>query len=121
MSTVASRFGRLIKHLWLPVARNLTHWVIVGTIIAMTGFGPEHWFAAVFHYIRLPEPPQWLDVRAVIVCVGVGIVVADLLFRSRALHREKTASNVAGAGMPNDPAPRRFPTSRRSWSCLSPT
>jgi adenylate cyclase len=105
MSIVASRLGRLIKHLWLPFARNLTHWVIVGTIIAMTGFGPEHWFAAVFHYIRLPEPPQWLDVRAVIVCVGVGIVVADVLFRGRALRREKNASNVAGAGLPsNDPA-----------------
>jgi TolB-like protein len=105
MWIVVSRLGRLIKHLWLPVASNLTHWVIVGTIIAMTGFGPEHWFAAVFHYIRLPEPPQWLDVRAVIVCVGVGIVVADVLFRGRALRREKNASNVASAGLrSNDPA-----------------
>jgi len=110
MSNAAPHFGRLIKNIWVGVARNLTHWVIVGTIIAMTGFGPEHWFAAVFNYIQLPEPvghgwPPWLDVRAIIVSVGVAIVVADVLVRRRALHRQEKIGSASGAGVPStDPA-----------------
>ena len=110
MSNAAPRFGRLIRHTWIGLARNLTHWAIVGTVIAMTGFGPEHWFAAVFHYVQLPEPVghlwSWLDVRAAIVCVGVAIVVADVLFRRRAQRQENKISTVSGAGAPAaDPAP----------------
>ena len=76
----------------------------------MTGFGPEHWFAAVFHYVQLPEPVghfwSWLDVRAAIVCLGVAIVVADVLFRRRAQRQENKISPVSGAGAPStDPAP----------------
>src|SRR6516165_4107200 len=101
MSNAAPQVARSIKQIWVAAAKNLTHWAIVGTIIAVTGFGPEHWFAAVFHYIQLPEPvqhvwPAWLDIRAVIVCVGVAIVVADVLFRRRALRHEKEISNVRG-------------------------
>jgi adenylate cyclase len=105
MLNVALPLGRLIRHIWAPVAKNLSHWAIVGTIIAMTGFGPEHWFAAVFNSMLVPGPiaqawPSWLDVRAVIVCVGVAIVVTDVLLRRRAaLRLEKNINRL-----PADPA-----------------
>jgi adenylate cyclase len=102
MPTAAPPFGRLIKNIWVSVAKNLTHWAIVGTVIAMTGFGPEHWFAAVFRYVQVPEPvghlwPPWLDIRAVIVCIGVAIVVADLLIHRRTLRRETIIADAPGA------------------------
>jgi adenylate cyclase len=94
----------MVKQTWLALARNLTHWAIVGTIIALTGFGPEHWFAAIFRYVQVPDPvermwPAWLDIRVVIVCIGVAIVVADVLFRRRASRRAHAlgAESVAAA------------------------
>ena len=114
MSIAAPPFGHLIKNIWVSVAKNLTHWAIVGTIIAITGFGPEHWFAAVFNYVQVPEPvghlwPPWLDVRAVIVSVGVAIVVVDVLFHRRALRRERNISSVSGASAPPTDAAARIP------------
>ena len=68
----------------------------------MTGFGPEHWFATAFRYVELPQPglvwPSWLDIRAVIVSIGVAIVVADLI--ARRIRRENTAAGPAGAQAP---------------------
>ncbi len=101
---------RLIKHISSAIAKNVTYWAILGTVIAMTGFGPEHWFAAAFRYIEMPESvgnvwPSWLDIRAVIVGVGVAIVVADVLVRRTALRRAQDVINVAGAAAPPvDPA-----------------
>ena len=86
----------LIRHIWVTVAKNLTSWAAVGTIIALTGFGPEHWFAAAFRSGLVW--PSWLDIRAVIVSIGVAIVVADVLVRR--MHREKTVTPPAGAEGP---------------------
>src|SRR5262249_55690734 len=91
MANNAPPHGRLIGHIWVAVAKNLTTWMAVGTLIALTGFGPEHWFAAAFQYIGMsqagPMWPSWLDIRAVIVSIGVAIVVVDVLVRR--MHREK--------------------------------
>ena len=99
MANITPHFGRLIRHIWVTVAKNLTSWVAVGTIVAFTGFGPEHWFAAAFRYVEMPQAglvwPSWLDIRAVIVSIGVAIVVADVLVRR--MHREKGATAPAGA------------------------
>ena len=68
----------------------------------MTGFGPEHWFATAFRYVELPQAglvwPSWLDIRAVIVSIGVAIVVADLI--ARRMRRENTVTGPAGAQTP---------------------
>src|SRR5262245_20799000 len=109
MSNTEPSLGRLINGIWVSAAKNLTHWAIVGTIIAATGFGPEHWFATVLHYIKPPlgnRWPAWLDIRAVIVCVGVAIVVGDVLLRRRALRREQQhVGNAPGNAAPaNDRA-----------------
>jgi adenylate cyclase len=88
--------------MWLAFAKNLTSWAAVGTIVALTGFGPEHWFAAAFRYVEMPQAglvwPSWLDIRAVIVSIGVAIVVADVLVRR--MHRPKTVTGPAGGEAP---------------------
>ena len=98
MANLAPQFGRLVRH----IAKNLTSSVAVGTIIALTGFGPEHWFAAAFRYVEMPQVglvwPSWLDIRALIVSIGVAIVVADVLVRR--MHREKSMTAPAGAEAP---------------------
>ena len=90
---------RLVRHIGIGLARNLTSWVAVGTIIALTGFGPEHWFAAAFRYVDLPQAglglPFGFDARAVIVSIGVAIVVADVLVRRA--RRDGSLSAPAGA------------------------
>ena len=102
MANIAPQFGRLIRPMWVAVAKNLTSWMTVGTIVALTGFGPEHWFAAAFRYVEIPQAglvwPSWLDIRAVIVSIGVAIVVADVLVRR--MHRQKTVTGPAGAQAP---------------------
>jgi adenylate cyclase len=102
MANIAPRPGRVIRHIWVAAAKNLTSWVAVGTIIALTGFGPEHWFATAFRYVELPQAglvwPSWLDIRAVIVSIGVAIVVADLI--ARRMRRENTVTGPAGAQTP---------------------
>lgn len=101
MSNTPLHAGYSAKHLLATVREYVTHWVVVGGIIALTGFGPEHWFADVFHHITVPDRirhlvPSWLDVRAGIVCVGVAIIVADVLFR-RKNPRLAQISNVPSA------------------------
>jgi adenylate cyclase len=102
MANIAPQLGSMIRHIWVAVAKNLTSWVAVGTIIALTGFGPEHWFAAAFRYVDLPQAgllwPSGLDIRALIVSIGVAIVVVDVLVRR--MHREKTVTGPAGAEVP---------------------
>src|SRR5713101_287897 len=102
MADIPPQFGRLIRHIWVAGARNLTSWVAIGMIVALTGFGPEHWFAAAFRYVEMPQAglvwPPWLDIRAVIVSIGVAIVVADVLVRG--MHREKTVTGPAGTEAP---------------------
>jgi adenylate cyclase len=99
MARMETPLGRLIRHTSVALAKNLSSWVAVGTIIALTGFGPEHWFAAAFRYIEMPRAglvlPSWLDVRAVIVSVGVAIVVADVLVRR--MHRPRSVTAPAAA------------------------
>ena len=81
------------------LARSLTSWAAVGTVVALTGFGPEHWFAAAFRSLDSSKagfaPPAWFDVRIFIVLVGVAIVVADLL--ARRLRRTAVETQAAQA------------------------
>jgi adenylate cyclase len=108
MATNVPPLGRLIRHIWVAIAKNLTSWVAVGTIVALTGFGPEHWFAAAFREMPLGLVwPSWLDVRAVIVTIGVAIVVADVLVRR--VQREKALAGPSGS---LEPLPQPGPVTR---------
>jgi adenylate cyclase len=116
MANIAPRPGRLIRHISVTAAKNLTSWVAVGTIIALTGFGPEHWFATAFRYVEMPQAGlawlSWLDIRTVIVSIGVAIVVADLI--ARRMRREKSMAGPAGAEalLPQSDQVLRTPRSR---------
>ena len=78
-----------IKRVVGTVREYVTHWVLAGAIIALTGFAPEHWFANAFHYLSLPEGllrwwPAGFDFRVLIVLVGMSLIAGDVLVRSHA-------------------------------------
>lgn len=83
-----------LRHLLTTGREYLTHWAITGGIIALTGFGPEHWFAGLLGHSAVPGSQKhgWLpafDIRIGLVAVGVAIIVWDVLRRSR--HQKQTA------------------------------
>jgi hypothetical protein len=110
----AAPFGRLIRPIWRTAASNVSSWVFVGTVVALTGFGPEHWFAAALRYVEMPQAglvwPAWLDIRAVIVSIGVLIVVADVLVRR--MRQEQAVAGPAGAEAASPDSGRPTPTLR---------
>lgn len=114
MAKIAPQLRRLTRYTGDAVVRNLTSWVTVGTIVALTGFGPEHWFAAAFRYVEIPQAglvwPSWVDIRAVIVSIGVAIVVADIL--ARRMRREKAVIESAATGAPLAHSLQVIPTLR---------
>jgi len=64
----------------------VTHWTIAGSIVAFTGLSPDHWIGHVLQVV--PEGvrhvfPQGIDYRLVVVGLGVLMIVADILYRSR--------------------------------------
>ena len=90
-------------HLWATAREYLTHWVIAGLILSLTGFVPEEWFAKLVEELALPERvrtlwPEGLDPRAAIFALGVAIIVADIVLRRRvAAHDKGAASHAARA------------------------
>ena len=54
--------------------------------------------------------PSWLDIRAVIVSIGVAIVVADVLVRR--MHRERPVTEPAGTEAPLPQSDQVIPTLR---------
>jgi TolB-like protein len=74
---------------FLTVGREyLTHWVIAGVILTLTGFSPDHWVAGLFNRLSIPASIRhgWLaafDVRVALVAIGVAIIAWDVLRRSR--------------------------------------
>jgi adenylate cyclase len=78
-----------LRHILAVGREYLTHWVIAGTIIALTGFAPEHWVADLFGHLAIPESLRggWLlhafDVRIGLVAIGVAVISWDVLRRSK--------------------------------------
>jgi pimeloyl-ACP methyl ester carboxylesterase len=73
---------------WHGAREYVTHAVVGGAILTLTGFAPEEWLARVVHTTHVPEGVLHLwaagiDVRAVIVVIGMTIIVGDLLWRRR--------------------------------------
>jgi len=83
-----------LRHL-LSVGREyLTHWVIAGTFIVLTGFAPEHWVADFLSHLALPERIRQalqpaLDIRVALVAIGVALIAWDVLRRSKLQKQEK--------------------------------
>lgn len=82
--TSASGFRR-----FLTTGREyLTHWVVAGVILTLTGFSPDHWVAGLFNRLSIPASVRhgWLaafDVRVALVAIGVAIIAWDVLRRSQ--------------------------------------
>ena len=89
--------GRRLLH----VAKEyLTHWTVAGSIVVLTGFGPEHWFADIVGRLapeKIANALQGFDLRIVLVAIGVAIIAWDVLRRS-------AAPKQAASGQPQAPA-----------------
>jgi len=78
-----------LRHILAIGREYLTHWVIAGAIIALTGFAPEHWVADLFSHVAVPQTLRdgWLlrtfDFRLGLVAIGVAVIAWDVLRRSR--------------------------------------
>ncbi len=86
-----------LGRVWHTAKEYLTHWVVAGVIVTMTGFTPDHWIANLFHAVNLDSLRQALpsaDYRLIAVGVGVAVVTGDFLFR-----RRHTARVAAGTGI----------------------
>jgi adenylate cyclase len=89
---MVAKGNRRHQHVWQTVRDHVTHWLVGGVIIAATGTAPEEWFGHALHALHIPGDALhlWamhLDLRAVIVFIGVAIIVADLLRRPRGQTR----------------------------------
>ena len=95
------------KHLLRTLREYVTHWVIGGACIVLTGFVPEEWAARLAHWLGLPEQfevawPAGIDPRMAVVTLGVAIIVGDILLRRRRLAPASPAPVAAAA--PPEPA-----------------
>jgi hypothetical protein len=75
---------KTIRTLWHGLRDHATHWVIGGSLLAVTGFAPEEWLAHTVHELHISENVLHLwaagiDVRVVAVMVGTAIAVFGLL------------------------------------------
>ena len=62
----------------LGLARDyISHWILAGLVLVLSGFAPEYWIASFVHAIAA------LDDRFIAVFAGVTIIVCDTLFRGR--------------------------------------
>jgi adenylate cyclase len=83
-----SESSGVLKHISATAREYVTHWVIAGCILALTGFAPEHWIADFIHQMQIPErflnggmPP--FDVRTGLVAVGGAMIGWDVVRRNK--------------------------------------
>ncbi|MEQ1888933.1 MAG: tetratricopeptide repeat protein [Alphaproteobacteria bacterium] len=79
---------------WHTAKEYMTHWVVAGVIVTITGFTPDHWVANLFHAVNLDSLRDALpsaDYRLIAVGVGVAVVTGDFLLRSRKRHKAQAA------------------------------
>jgi adenylate cyclase len=72
------------QKLWHGLREHATHWVVGGTLLAVTGFAPEEWLAHTVHGLHIPESVLHLwsagvDVRVVPIAIGMAVIAIGLL------------------------------------------
>jgi pimeloyl-ACP methyl ester carboxylesterase len=97
------------KNLLRRIREHVSGWVLTGLIVAITGFTPQEWTAALFRLFPTVGI-GWLsslDIRLILVAVGVTIVVCDVLLQNRAALRRVTIGSRGSASAPEvaHPAP----------------
>src|SRR5436190_13590311 len=77
-----------LRRLYSRIEEYLSHAVVGGTVVVLTGFAPEHWVAHVLHDIHVPGWLTGFDLRFAAVSLGVAIIVGDILWRHHAPRRK---------------------------------
>ena len=89
-----------LHHLRTTFREYVTHWAVAGAIVTTTGFAPDHWVAHLLHEI----PSGWrqafpagIDYRLIVVCLGVLMIVADVVLRNRRRLKLEVPATTASA------------------------
>ena len=100
-------------HLRTTFREYVTHWAVAGAIVTTTGFAPDHWVAHILHEI----PSGWrqvfpagIDYRLIVVCLGVLMIVADVVLRNRRRLKSEVPVMTAGALIDAQPVAIEQPT-----------
>jgi len=94
-----------MQHARRFITEHLTWLSLCGVVAVVSGFTPEEWIAHLAERLRLSglvegRWPPYLDIRAAIVAVGVGVVCIDVLLNrhlSRHAARGQTAQVPAAS------------------------
>ena len=102
-----------LHHLRTTFREYVTHWAVAGAIVTTTGFAPDHWVAHVLHEIPsgLRQAfPSGIDYRLIVVCLGVLMIVADVVLRNRRRLKSEVPVMTAGALIDAQPVAIEQPT-----------
>ena len=96
-----------LGRVWITTREYITHWVVAGVIISLTGIVPEEWFARLIDTLELPATvrylwPENLDPRFVVFTVGVSIIVASVSIRQFGSSRTNAKSPAKADTKPPD-------------------
>jgi TolB-like protein/Flp pilus assembly protein TadD len=91
-----------LRHVEHIAREYLTHWMVTGAILAVTGAAPEHWLADLFHDVHLPTEALHLwttgiDLRMVLAGLGLGLIVGDIAWRRTRPQAAPVANQTAAA------------------------
>ena len=89
-----------LQHLRTTFREYVTHWAVAGAIVTTTGFAPDHWVAHLLHAIPSgwrQAFPSGIDYRLVVVCLGVLMIVADVVLRNRRRLRLEVPATTSSA------------------------
>ena len=89
-----------VHHLRTTFRDYVTHWAVAGVIVTTTGFAPDHWVAHLLHAIPSgwrQAFPSGVDYRLVAVCLGVLMIVADVVLRNRRRAKLEVPATTSSA------------------------
>ena len=111
---------KVMDHAKRLAAEHITGWTVGGLIAVLSGFSPEEWVAHLAARLRLTSAfknqwPPYLDLRAVVVAVGMAVIVIDSRRRtqirrtSAMVGAKEAATNFKlGEKLSRDEAAKRF-------------
>ena len=102
-----------LHHLRTTFREYVTHWAVAGAIVTTTGFAPDHWVAHLLHGIPsgLRQAfPSGIDYRLIVVCLGVLMIVADVVLRNRRRMRPEVSATTSSALIDTRPVAVEQPT-----------
>ncbi len=76
----------LTKGFWHRLRETVTHWIVGGVVLLVTGLVPEEWLARMVEKLHVSAGALhlWsvgLDARAVLMIFGVALIAGDILWR----------------------------------------